>query len=277
MRVTPAVLLLALVAVLSPARSSLMTPKEMAPTDFGSATAVQQQAAPVLRQALLQFDQQKTFKVVAPGARLHANAHVQLQGDGQVGAFWQVARLDQPLVAMDLLSFQSLGEMQLLQAPHTVLLSPALPTDAPGIYVVQLSASNGNLFYLHYQVTADQRQTLLAPDSIVLTSPLPRQAIDANAAFLWQTDVPVAAYRYELYRAPQDAYFAQIAHPAQLMPVVLGQLVAAQQAQWQLDKNLLASLVTASHSDRYFWRVVGLGLDGATLCRSQLQLVALQF
>jgi hypothetical protein len=234
-----------------------------------------QNAKVVLRQGHIRFDQQDSFKVVAPGARLHANAYFELDGVGQTGVFWQVARLDQPLIDPSILPFQSLGDMQLIQSPKSVLLSPALPTEQPGIYVVQVAASHGDLFYLHYQVSIDARQSVLAPPSIELVSPTPRQIVTrTDQAFLWGSSAPVAAYRYELYAAAQAAGFAKLSRPPSHSPILVAQLLGAQQTQLQLDPGLMERLPV---SGKYFWRVVGLGLDGATVCRSQLQMVALHF
>ncbi len=229
-----------------------------------------------LSRGQIHFDQHDSFKVVVSGARLHANGYFELDGVGQTGVFWRVARLDQPLVDISILPFESIGDMQIIQSPKSLLLSPALPTDQPGIYVLQLSASNGNLYYLHYQVTVDERQSLLAPASIELVAPAPRQVLMANADtdFFWLSSAPVAAYRYELYSAPRANNFAQLSSPPNRAPILVGQLIAAQQTQLQLGSGLLRRL---PRSGDYFWRVVGLGLDGATVCRSQLQMVALQF
>ena len=243
---------------------------------YGLLLAGAVQAGPGLLEARLQFDQQKTFKVVAPNARLHANAYLQLQNADQAGVIWQVARLEQPLVDVEALAFQSIGEMQLIRASRNVLLSPSLPTEQLGVYVVQLSVSSGEVYYLHYQVVQDFKPSLLASASIELLSPTPRQIVLPNASthFLWLHSAPVAAYRYELYVASVATDFAQLSSPPSQAPLLVGQLLAAQQSRWQFDPALIGRL---PRSGRYFWRVVGLGLDGATISRSQLQMITLQF
>lgn len=240
------------------------------------------ESATSLHNVHLQFDQLKTFKVVEPGARLHANAYLQLQAAGRVktigqaGVMWRVARLEQPLVDVASLAYADIGEIQLIRAHKNLLLSPSLPTEQPGIYVVQLSVSSGEFYYVHYQVAKDLKQSVLASATIELLSPLPRQALLSNsrADFLWLYDAPVAAYRYELYVTKAAADFAHLSLPPTQAPIIFGQLLAAQQTQWQLDLGLVKGL---PRSGRYFWRVVGLGLDGATVSRSQLQMITLQF
>jgi hypothetical protein len=241
------------------------------------------QSAAIFSDVHLQFDQQKTFKVIVQGAPLHASVYVQFQSirqsqlTGQVGVIWQVARLDQPLLDIAALTYQTIGELQLVRSSKSLLFSPSLPTDALGLYVVQLSVSGGDVYYLHYQVVKDLKQSILAPASIELLSPAPRQAVvfDAPIPFLWLHDAPVAAYRYELYAASAAHDFAHLSLPPSHASILVGQLVAAQQTQWQFDSALIKNM--PRRPGRYFWRVVGLGLDGATVSRSQLQMITLQF
>lgn len=224
----------------------------------------------------LNFQGGSTFKVVSPNSILKAVIQ-----DMSRRAFdapkWLVARVEHG----SQLNRNSLVYSELPITKDTsasgLMVSPALPTQAPGLYLVKpLGPGMNHLAPIHYQVSGQIDSQLAAPQTISLVTPRAGEKVAAEYKFKWESKDAAIFYRYELYVSQFVPYFgardqdedndlSTVYQYGRLLPGHSRALSVA-----DLPTPALSAQSTV------YWRVVGVDVGGNTVSVSPLQRVHVQ-
>ena len=206
------------------------------------------------RDFALEFDDDSNFRVVGKDTALTARAQITTAGKGTLDGVWQVAGPS----GSDGSAFRPVGRVRqvLAGSRRTVLESPQLPTDRPGIYRVRFLPDTSNTRAagetypeLSYSVLAGAGQPALG-----LIAPDPGSAVSPATQFRWQPVGGAAGYRIEFLAASgagisdQRLAALDVLEPqATLRSFTLARLSGTQQVFWRvLAFDAAGDLIAAS-------------------------------
>ena len=219
----------------------------------------------------LTFEDGTTTAVVGRKENLKAVADVNFPGPGLFRARWEVA---QPPSTFGLPLFRTIGLVNELipSGRSKKFVSPLLPTDTDGNYLVRFSVESSNLGQapvLNYFV----RSTSLHPN-LTLLSPLGGQISSPKTDFSWRPTESAFAYKLEIADYPHgpDRLIQDIAEGICTdVPesAKFGMFTTAAQTTTALSKPIGALIESVA----YCWRVIALSEKGEQVAVSDWRLV----
>ncbi|HKK07217.1 MAG TPA: hypothetical protein VKA50_15360 [Gammaproteobacteria bacterium] len=152
----------------------------------------------------LRFDDDTALRVVGQGTKLGAYAEVSYTGTGQLQAAWEIAEppstQGQPVYRTLQLVRRVLAGGDRVRIP-----APALPTDAPGFYLLRLRVtepklpvSDDELPFIRY-VVARESARARPPQTLSVNTPASGALLSKGTDFTWQAVDGARAYQLELY------------------------------------------------------------------------------
>ncbi len=228
----------------------------------------------------MSFEDNAIEKIADENQFLRAKAVISHTGSGVVRGIWEVA---DPSSTAGTPVYRPLTRVSefLSAGGDKTLLSPRLPTDAPGLYLVRFRVTDPELFdsapVLRYFVqqapTPREPVTQVAPPHLAL--------LGKETRFVWQPIAGVRAYQLELFQqglpvelpsdaAPVDEPRAIDPRPGAALAPSAGLLVPGDQTSVPL------TLLTRAHLDAgrtYLWRVLAIGPQGTVIGESPLRAI----
>jgi hypothetical protein len=236
----------------------------------------------VAREAL-QFDNGTPVSVLPRGEALHALAEIDYTGSGLFQAIWEIAG---PTSTAGEPIFRPLAQVnQYLPATgeKKVLKSPALPTEASGLYLVRLRVTDPALTFeppvIRYFVTEPKAGRQGLPQALNAYSPGPLALLAGDTKFSWEPIAGAKAYQLEVYRVARDSGRglpdlggadanrldpALVARALAQAPVT-GMLVPGRQTTTPISG---AARLRLEPGQVYVWRVRAIGADGSIIGES---------
>lgn len=212
--------------------------------------------------------------LVARGAALRSQAEILFSGAGLLSGRWEVAT---PETTRGQPVFRTLGLVRepLAAGGRVRLLSPELPTDTVGLYLVRLRvddpAVDFELPVLRYFVS--ERGEADEGTGLDLLSPPPRALLAADTRFRWKPVAGARAYQLEFYPGGTETRLPSLGPDGGAGTVLperplTGLLLPAERQETGLSSLVYQYLEPGR---AYRWRVVAIGQDGRVLARSGLQ------
>ncbi len=212
-----------------------------------------------LRYLDLGFDDGNRYRVVQEGDALSARLTLTTSGRGLFSGRWEVAG---PVVAG---AFRPLARVnrRLAGARRTILESPALPTDRPGLYRVRFVSddvvpgqSRAPLPELTYSVVGQEGDDI-PQTGVRLNSPQPGDDFGRATRFAWQPVDGATRYRLEFSTSGRAGFDTDMLAA-----------VAVAGTSARLKPNTLMRL---DGSASLYWRVIALDPGGAQIAASPLR------
>lgn len=239
-----------------------MTPVSAAVSVFARGTAT----GPLsVRRINLAFENNARTDVVYQGDSIHAIADVAFNSSGILKGEWRIVDPTASLGAGGGRVLRVVRQNLVSSGQgRTGIVSPALPTDTKGLYLVSFVVEDANTNFdmpiLRYFVLDKQEATMAtAPASMATLSPAMGSALNQDTVFSWQAVQGALAYQIELF------------NPGQNTPIT-GKLVTAAQQQLSLQAF---SFDWLQSGQPYDWRVRAFGVGGKLLAQSEMQLIYL--
>ncbi|MCG6883767.1 MAG: hypothetical protein LJE62_08450 [Silicimonas sp.] len=210
-----------------------------------------------VRNASLRFDDGSYYAIVDEGAPLAAVLRLTSAGAGRFDGIWQVSGP----AGTGSAAFRPVGRVRttLAGSRTSVIESPALPTDRPGLYRVRLlpgpsagADTAGTFPILTYVVTG-----AAGPDALGLLSPAPGKAVTPSTRFSWDGVPGASLYRLEFFRASGTGGLAGRRVAAVDLP---GGATSARLKPFTFDR--------IRRADAALWRVVALDANGRPVAAS---------
>ncbi|NOZ10510.1 MAG: hypothetical protein GXP09_05685 [Gammaproteobacteria bacterium] len=152
----------------------------------------------------LQFEDGSVQEVADKGATIKALAEVTYAGRGLLEARWEVA-LPTSTAGRPVFRTLRLVRDYLSGPDQTDILSPALPTRMPGLYIVRLRISKPfigkEMPELRYYITPTE-QPAGPPKSMTVISPVTGATLALDTRFEWQRIKGAKTYHIEFFASP---------------------------------------------------------------------------
>ncbi len=152
----------------------------------------------------LRFDDDTALRVVDQGTKLGAYAEVSYSGTGQLQAAWEIAEPPSTQGAPVYRTLQLVRRV-LAGGDRVRIPAPALPTDAPGFYLLRLRVtepklpvSDDELPFIRY-VVARESARARPPQTLSVNTPASGALLSKGTDFTWQAVDGARAYQLELY------------------------------------------------------------------------------
>lgn len=228
----------------------------------------------------LSFEDGAIEKVAEEQQFLRAKAVVKYTGSGVIRGTWEVA---DPSSTAGTPVYRPLTQLHefLPAGGDKTLLSPQLPTDRSGLYLVRLNVSDPTLFdsapVLRYFV-----QPRPAPrEPITQIAPPHLSLLGKGTHFAWQPIAGVRAYQLELFEqglpaklpdeaAPLDQPRPLDPRPGATISPTAGLLIPGDQTSVPLTA-LARNHLTSGRA--YLWRVLAIGPEGNVIGESPLRAI----
>lgn len=220
----------------------------------------------------MRFDDNSIIKLLNEKESLRAKADITYNGSGQLRGKWEVAG---PGSTSGEAIFRNLRTVRkyLGSGDKRTLISPPLPSDRAGSYMVRLHITSPAPGFespvIRYYVGAQGAQ-VTPPQTMRLGNPVDRSWLTKNTRFNWQGIKNTKHYRLEIYHKPQ-ATDAESTMPntgdnqTSKKPVrlqgspVAGMILPADALQTALPDSARKRLKSGSW---YYWRIIAVDKTG---------------
>lgn len=232
----------------------------------GGLRSTRNQASFAVQMMKLGFSNLSSMTVVEPGEELYAYLDVNYSGTGTLVGSWQLAEpgstAGNPLYRTLKLERKPLNQFQ-----HSRLVSPKLPTDKPGKYLLRFClpatyqtgevsdecGKDSKRVEVLYQVVSGSTSSL-TPMTLTANS----HPVNGNTIIKWNPVGNAVVYQLQVFQQTEDAT------PA----FITGMLIPNDSTQIRLSPLLLGKL--QSHQ-RYLWRVNALDQQGRRIGMTPLK------
>ncbi|GAB4355661.1 MAG: hypothetical protein Kow006_22220 [Gammaproteobacteria bacterium] len=229
----------------------------------------------------LSFEDGSLEKVAQEAQFLRARAAIRHTGSGVVRGVWEVADPTSTAGTPYFRPLTQVREFLTAGGGEKALLSPRLPTDRPGLYLVRFRLTEPALFdsepVMRYYVSAAAAQRA----SLGLVTPPHLALLGEETRFAWHPVNGVQAYQLEFYQEgtppslpePGSALEAPRAiepRPGMALTPAAGLLVPGDQTSVPLTTLTRANLEPGRS---YLWRVLAIGADGTVVGESPLRVI----
>lgn len=208
----------------------------------------------------LRFDTDSVSSVFGQGESHKARAYINVTSTGTIRGAWELAT---PSSTAGTPVYRTLKiiQRQLTGSAVNVIDSPALPTRAPGIYLLRFRFVDpllpGAIPTIQYAVN----RVGLATEKLVLQQPQNATELTEQTRFSWQALSDAAAYRLEFIAPPQSPQESD----REVYTPVAGIMLKPSVTQLRLNRNVYKKLQPGRV---YWWRVLGLDDRGTIISQS---------
>ena len=232
----------------------------------------------------LSFDNGAVVRIIDLKHKLQAKADINFSGTGLLQGVWEVA---DPVSTASNPIYRPLMTVRqyLAGSGKQTLLSPALPTQMTGLYLVRLRITDPTPGFepplLRYFVRSGKPGELVPVVPIALRMPSPQTLLLPDTLFAWEPVDGARAYQIELYphvmtevdKLPNlGGETMSVPQTLPNTPPVAGILVAASKTRTVLPATAFSHL---KPGQIYLWRVLAINKDGNIIGTSSIREIRL--
>lgn len=211
----------------------------------------------------LAFENKARTDVIYNGDSVHAIADISFNSSGILKGEWRIVDPSASLGSGGGRVLQIIRQNLVSSGQgRTRIVSPPLPTNSNGLYLVAFAVENGNTHIetpiLRYFVLDKKGSTIAStPSDIAVRSPADGAELSSETLFIWNKVNGANAYQVELFNKGDDIPLTGKLVPATDLKLAL----SAISFEW-LEPN-----------HEYNWRVRAFGKDGQLLGQSKFQTI----
>lgn len=215
----------------------------------------------------LRFENDKTNQTIMPLDKLKAVAHIEATRTGTIKAVWEVAT---PSSTSGKPGYRVLRTEQRTLTSFAVnkIVSPVLPTDSTGIYLLRFRfldpALEGDIPTIRYYVNSVAGKVLKPIRSL---NPENNAKLSLQTRFEWESIPGANTYKLEFIEPPAGK---DLDSKIEKYTPVTGFLLKAKRTEVKINKVILTYLKPGK---TYWWHIIGLDIDGNATGTSPWRLI----